>query len=223
MDTAYFFLKKNSAGNYSIATPTTGFAPVSGRKVAATYRHSYHRGVVERSIYELTMTAIFQHSHGQPYATAAVRSYISEQLARSPAQLNEEGMAEFFRQHAALETIYHLGLTEYYAAILPFLHNTENFHAQVSAARALTANNSPEANTQLVALLSDKKMGDFAKVIAIKTLVEHQPKALKPELQKLTRKASEEEVGFGGNIMDPRVCTHFPTVKAALTELVASL
>lgn len=29
--------------------------------------------------------------------------------------------------------------------------------------------------------------------------------------------------GFGRNIMDPRVCTNFPTVKAALKELLTTL
>ncbi|MBX0289174.1 hypothetical protein K3G63_01920 [Hymenobacter sp. HSC-4F20] len=222
-DTAYFFLKKNQADTYSLATPTTGFALVKGQRVSATYRHSYHQALLERPAYELTMTAIFQHYHQQPYAAEAVRTFIGQQLAQKPAALNEEELPIFFRQHAALETIYHLGLTEFYAATLPFLRDNRNFHSQISAARALTAVNTPEANQQLLALLADAKTPDFPKIVAIWTLGAHQPKALKANLQRLTSKVSEDRAGFGGNLMDPRICTHLPTVKAALTDLIASL
>jgi hypothetical protein len=40
---------------------------------------------------------------------------------------------------------------------------------------------------------------------------------------KASETASTEENGFGGNIMDPRVCTHFPDVKDALEKLIKSL
>jgi len=30
---------------------------------------------------------------------------------------------------------------------------------------------------------------------------------------------SDEESGFGGNLMDPRVCTRFPSPKQAINEL----
>ncbi|AII53453.1 HEAT repeat domain-containing protein [Hymenobacter sp. APR13] len=222
-DTAYFFLKKNPQGGFSLATPSTGFAGVSKGIVYATYRHSYHQAGVEQPVYEMTMGAIFRKYHGLPYDAAPVRAFITEQLAHKPAPISEEGMADFFRQHVALETIYHLGFTEYYASTLPFLHDADNFHAQVSAARALMAINTPEAHQELLQLLQDNNTTDFTKVVAIRTLAAHQPHDLKPTLQKLVKKASEEENGFGGNIMDPRICTRIPTVQKALMELVSAL
>jgi hypothetical protein len=42
-------------------------------------------------------------------------------------------------------------------------------------------------------------------------------------LEALEKTASEKENGFGGNIMDPRVCTHIPTEKDALQELINEL
>lgn len=222
-DTCYFFLKQNAKGNYSIATPSTGFAAVSKKNVYATYRHSYHQALVPMAVYEPTMTAIFQHYHGQAYDAAYINGFIAKNLATAPAQIDEEGMPTFFLQHVALETMYHLGLTTNYALVLPFLHDTKNIHAQIGAARALTAINTPEAKQQLVALLKDADTRDFPKTVAVWTLASYQPKELKATLLELEKTASTEENGFGGNIMDPRVCTTVPSVKEALTKLTAAL
>jgi hypothetical protein len=222
-DTCYFFLQKNAQGTYSIATPSTGFAAVEKGKTIATYRHSYHQALVPQTMYEPTMTAIFRHYHGQEYEYATINRLLTAALALPPAKVDEAGMATFFQQHAALETIYHLGLADYYTQVLPFLHDTANFHARVSAARALAASNTPAAKQQLLALLRDKDSGNFAKVVAIQTLTAYQPHELKSELLKLAATASQASNGFGGNIMDPRVCTHLPTVKVALTQLAESL
>lgn len=222
-DSCYFFLKKQSAGTYAIATPTTGFAPTKAGRVVATYRHSYHQALVPQAVYEPTMTAIFQHYHGQDYNVAFINQLITSALALPPARIDKAGMPTFFAQHVALETIYHLGLTTYYAAVLPFLHDTTNFHAQTSAARALSAIPSHEAKQQLLRLLEDKHTQSFVKVVAINTLAVYRPKELKPELVKLAKTASAEANDFGGNIMDPRVCTHLPSVKESLTKLVAQL
>ncbi|WP_201984050.1 HEAT repeat domain-containing protein [Hymenobacter rubidus] len=222
-DTCYFFLQQNTKGNYSIATPSTGFAAVKKANVVATYRHSYHQALVPQSVYEPTMTAIFRHYHGQEYDHASLARFLASALALPPARIDEAGMHTFFLQHVALETIYHVGLSKYYEQVLPFLHDTANFHARVSAARALTASNTPAAKQQLLQLLRDKDSGDFTKVIALQTLARYQPHELKPELTKLAAQASDESNGFGGNIMDPRVCTHLPTVKAAMTKLAESL
>ncbi|MBG8554166.1 hypothetical protein [Hymenobacter guriensis] len=222
-DTCYFFLKKNPQGTYSLATPTTGFATVRQNKVAATYRHSYHQALVPQAVYEPTMTAIFNHYHGKSYDATFIKSFLNQTLALPPATINEESMATFFLQHAALETIYHLGLTDFYALVQPFLRDSQNFHAQISAARALTPTNTPEAKQQLLALLKDKTTTDFTKTVAVWTLAAYKPIELKPELQKLAKHASTEENGFGGNIMDPRVCTHMPSVKDALAKLTEQL
>jgi len=222
-DSCYFFLQKRPAGTYAIATPTTGFAVVQQGQVVATYRHSYHQALVPRAVYEATMTAIFQHYHGQAYDKEFINQFVAKTLALPPARIDEAGMPTFFAQHVALETTYHLGLATQYAAVLPFLHDTTNFHAQVSAARVLTATPTPEAKQELLRLLADKHTRDFAKAIAVRTLAAYQPKELKPQLTKLAQTASAEENGFGGNIMDPRVCTQLPSVKKSLTDLAAQL
>jgi hypothetical protein len=222
-DSCYFFLQKKPSGEYAIATPTTGYARVKAGQVAATYRHSYHQALVPLAVYESTMTAIFQHYHGQEYDVTPINSLISTALALPPAHLDATGRSTFFLQHAALETIYHLGLTTHYAVVMPFLRDTTNFHAQVSAARALTATPTPEDKQQLIKMLASKYSRDLAKVVAITTLAAYKPTELKPQLSALAQTASDEHNGFGGNIMDPRICTRVPSVKEALTTLVSGL
>jgi hypothetical protein len=46
---------------------------------------------------------------------------------------------------------------------------------------------------------------------------------LKAGLQKLEQTSSDERDDFGRNIMDPRVCTHVPSLKEALKELIAKI
>ncbi|WP_151087706.1 hypothetical protein [Hymenobacter baengnokdamensis] len=222
IDSCYVFLQKTAAG-YAIATPTSGFAAIKHSKVAATYRHSYHQALVPQSVYEPTMTAIFQHYHGQPYDADYINKFVSSTLALAPARRNSAEQATFFLQHVALETTYHLGLTTYCTAILPFLRDTTNFHAQVSATRALAATATPEAKQQLIKVLTRKSDRDFVKVQAVWTLAAYHPTELKHELAKIAKGASAQSNGFGGNDMDPRSCTQIPTVKEALDALVAQL
>ena len=222
-DSCYFFLQKKPSGEYAIATPTTGFARLKAGQVAATYRHSYHQARVPLAVYEATMTAIFQHYHGLEYDATPINALINSALALPPAHLNEAGRTTFFLQHAALETIYHLGLATHYEAVLPFLRDTTNFHAQVSAARALTATPTTEDKQLLMKMLASKATRDLAKIVAIRTLTTYRPAELKPQLAALAQTASDEPNGFGGNIMDPRICSLVPTVKEALTVLVSGL
>jgi len=223
IDSCYFFLKKIAGNRYSMATPTAGYAVVRGGEVAATYRHSYHQALVPPATYEPTMTAIFQHYHQLPVADALVRRLVAEALALPPAALGEEGMPVFFRQHVALECIYHLGLADQTATVLPFVRDTANRHAQISGVRALRASDTPAARQQLVQLLRDTTTVDFVQVLAVRTLAAYRPRELKATLNELVPAASTRGVGFGGNIMDPRVCTSLPSVQEALTKLVAEL
>ncbi|OCX51845.1 hypothetical protein BEL04_17700 [Mucilaginibacter sp. PPCGB 2223] len=226
IDSCYFFIKKNSKNEYCIATPTTGFAAKIDGQVYATYRHSYHQALIEPDIYEKTMTAIFNNYHGLPYDKTYLNTFINKYLSIKPAAYSnsdEKQTAVFFNQHVALESIYHLGLTGYYGKILPFLDDEKNFHSQVSAARALTAYNTAESKKVLLSKITKSSTGNFVKVICIWTLKTYHPTELKQQLINAELTASSKENGFGGNIMDPRVCTQFPTVKKALTELVASI
>lgn len=219
----YFFLKKGKKGKYSIATPTTGFAHTEEGNVYATYRHSYHQTLVPEEMYEKTMTAIFNYYHQLPYDETTVRSYIDQYINQEPAGFEPEEINTFFAQHVALESIYHLQLSGYYEQTLPFLADTSNFHNQVSAARALISNNTPECQQQLLQVLRDTSRSEFLKVMCVETLIAFTPKELKSELEILAKDASDESNSFGGNIMDPRVCTGLSSVRSALELLISKL
>ena len=122
-----------------------------------------------------------------------------------------------------MECAYHLRLTDFYSQIIPFLGDTLNFHNQASAARALISHNTLECKQELLKVLNDTTSKDFVKVICIWTLSDFKPTDLKEQLIKTEQTASIKENGFGGNLMDPRVCTHFPDVKDALGELIKQL
>ncbi|MCW3072788.1 MAG: hypothetical protein JWO44_2678 [Bacteroidetes bacterium] len=220
---SYFFIKKNDKGKYCIATPSTGFDYVYEGNVHATYRHSYHQALVPVDVYEKTMTAIFNNYHGLPYDSKYINDYVKDILSHKPAGFSESEMKTFFAQHVALECIYHLRLTGYYSYILPFLNDTANFHNEVSAARALIAYNTPETKKELMNVIRDTARSQFLQVICLWTLTEFKPKELKEELTKIKATAPDEDLGFGGNIMDPRIGTYFPSVKEALEKLIALL
>lgn len=220
---AYFFIKKDKKDEYSIATPMAGFAAMSGDKVLATYRHSYHQCLVSPELYEITMTAFFKKYHGEKYQAKPIEKHIKKYLDLPPAGFTKTEVEIFFDQHVALESIYHLRLSGYCEKIIPFLNDTANFHNQVSAARALVTCNTNESNEALLAVIADTSRSDFVKVLCIWSLMENKPSALKERLEKMVATASEESNGFGGNLMDPRVCTRIPSVKRALERLIDNL
>jgi hypothetical protein len=223
IDSCYFFLKKNDKGSYSLATPTTGFAWVKDGVVAGTYRHSYHQARTTAKVYEPTMLAIFNNYHKLPYDAGFINNFVASNISSKPAGSTADEMEAFFNQHIALECIYHLRLPGYSTQISNFINATYSFHAQVSAARALIAYNTPKSINELMTLITDSATNDFVKVVAVWTLSAHKPAELKTKLVALGEKASTEENGFGGNIMDPRICTNIPTVKDALDSLAKSL
>jgi len=223
IDSCYFFIFRDEKGHYCIATPTAGFDYAYEGTVGATYRHTYHKAAVPPDVYEKTMTVIFDHYHHIPYDKAYILGFVKEQLGQKPAALSVAGTPLFFLQHAALECVYHLRLSVDETLIYPFLNDTANFHNQVSAARALIAFNTTRSRTALLTVIGDSTRRDFVKVMCIWTLAEFHPADLKSTLQTMQQTASTGEDGFGGNIMDPRVCTHIPTVKEALEELIAKL
>jgi hypothetical protein len=223
MTECYIFIKKNDKGNYCIATPTTGFNVVVNGNVYATYRHSYHQALVPADTYEKTMTAIFNKYHNKPYDNQFINEYVNKYLSLKPAGFKESEINTFFSQHVALECAYHLRLTGLYSKIIPFLNDTSNFHNQVSGARALISYNTDECKQELLKVISDTTRSNFVQVLCIWTLSEFKPRELKDQLIKISETASTEENGFGGNIMDPRVCTDFPDVKRAILKLTDSL
>ncbi len=222
-DSCYFFLSRNKEGKYCIATPTTGFSPVFQGSVAATYRHSYHKALVPVGIYEKTMTALFRNYHNLPYDKFYMTNFINEYLNKTPASIDGPERSTFFLQHVALESVHHLKINVKDSQVLPFLNDKENFHSQVSAARAMVVFNTPSGKQQLLKIVNDTTQNNFVQVICIWTLGTFSPKELKPQLEKSASSASDESGGFGGNIMDPRVCTHIPSVKEALNDLISKL
>lgn len=221
----YFFLAINEDGNYCISTPSSGFAYLDQEenKVFATYRHSYHQALVDPELYEKTMTTLFQFYHNEPYETQYIIEFATEYLNKSPAGVEEFELENFFNQHVAMEMLYHLKLGGFYEELKYFLQDNSNFHNQISAARALRAYNTEECKTLLIEAIANPDYDDFVKVICIWTLQEFKPIGKKTELEALVDSVSDLDNGFGGNIMDPRVCTNFPTVKTALKELLATL
>jgi hypothetical protein len=218
-DSCFFFLKKDSTGEYSIATPTTGYAYVIKGRVIATYRHSYHRASAPYNIYLNTMTAIYNNYHGLPYDKSFAIQLADEYLKKKPAALTEEGKELFFLQHVAMETVFHLRLPGYDQLLLPFLNDSLNFHNQVSAARALRSSNTPAAKQALIKVIADSSAYSFVQVMCVWSLSEMNIKDVKEDLQKIH--ASDERAEFQSNLMDPRVCTYMPSVKEALDELLA--
>jgi hypothetical protein len=219
VDSCFFFLK-NINDTFSIATPTTGFAVVAEGRVTATYRHSYHQAAVDVETYLKTQAAIFSYYHNMSYDKSFIEKFVDSKLSLKPAGFSEQEINQFFEQHAALEVIYHLQLSGFYEKILPFLNYKENRHTQISAARALRAYNSKEKNMALLKIIQEGGDDDFLKVICIWSLNDISKYGMTDDIKKIIPKASEEPNGFGGNIMDNRVCTRMPKVKDALEELL---
>lgn len=222
-DSCFFFISQDKDGKYCIATPSTGFDYVHQGKVKATYRHSYHQALVPFDVYEKTMTAVFNHYHSLPYDKEYLSKFINEQLSKAPAGFDEEEINTFFLQHVAMECVYHLRLKVDENLLLPFLNDPENFHNNISAARALAASGTPTSKQALLKIINTPGQNTFLQVICVWTLAEYHPAELKDLLRKTETSASEEQNSFGGNIMDPRVCTSIPTVKEALQTLIAKL
>ncbi len=169
------------------------------------------------------MTAIFLHYHQQPYDPTVITEYLQKYLSQAPTGFEEEELPTFFAQHVALETVYHLRLGAYYDLIIPFLHDTSNYHNPISAARAMAASNTEACQQELMAVIADTTRDGFIQVMCVFSLGEFHPASLKEELEALVPNVSAAFNDFGGNIMDPRVCTSLPSVKKALEKLIADL
>jgi len=223
IDSCYFFITQNQEGKYCIATPTTGFDFVQGGQVMATFRHSYHKASVPVNVYEKAMTAVFNNYHDLPFDKSYMEGFVNEYLNKATAGFNEDEINTFFLQHVALECVHHLKLNINEKLLLPFLNDSNNFHNQLSAARAMNAFNTETNKQELLKAIGDTSKRIFVRVICVWSLGELDPKELKEQLQNLVPSASDESDGFGGNIMDPRVCTHVPSLKNALEELIKKL
>lgn len=220
----YLFVKKNSATDkYQIPTPTAGWANIQAGNVRATYRHSYHKALVPEDIYVKTMQAIFEDTKGRPYEAELIKAFVKEQLNFSVAVLTEGNQAvnqRFFLQHVALETFYYLRQGVDLPMLIPFLES-EGFHVQISACRAVSVIDSP-ASRELLMKYIEGKGGGFAKVMCVWGLKRLKAKEMTARLQAFIKNGADQETGFGGSIMDPRIATFFPdSVKAAVNSLLS--
>lgn len=222
-DTVYFFLNSGEGKGYRIATPTTGFAKVENGEVFATYRHSYHQALVSQELYEWSQRAIFQGYHGGAWDTARVRDFIEEQLSLRESGMGEDELETFFTQHVALELMYHLRYLHKPGVVVGWMMNGENYHTRISAARALRNPYKDHVIDQFLRLLKDEE-DNFFLVVLIRSLAELDiPDFYQVELEAVLANLSDEEASFGGNLMDPRVCTSLPSPREAMQALLDKL
>jgi hypothetical protein len=214
----YFFLKKSDHGSYAIPTPTAGFDRIYEGEVIATYRHTYHQASISPELYELTYSEIWNYYHKSAYSNDKIMTFVEEQIAIEPASLVETESVLFFKQHAALETIFLLDIEIDFLSLKPFAES-EEFHASISGLRAMKNCDVKEAGIFLMNFVLDSKHDNFRKVIAIESLWEICTLKQKKKIWNNRTYLSEDSEGFGGNIMDPRVCTHFPSPRSAVERL----
>ena len=219
----YLFIKKAEKTNaYQLPTPTSGWAKIEGGNVHATYRHSYHQALVPEDVYEKTMQAIFNGSKGRPYDSSLINEFLKEQLTQAVAVLKDDDpvmMRRFFLQHVALETFYHLGKGADLSVLVPYV-NSDSYHVQISACRAVSRIDSPASKELLMKFIEGKGAG-FAKVMCVWGLKRLNAREMIPRLEAFLKTGTDQETGFGGSIMDPRVGTLFPdSVKGSIKQLL---
>lgn len=216
----YLFLLKQG-DSYKIATPTSGYAEIlDDGSVAATYRHSLHQAKAQTENYEKTQSCIFNKLHGSNCDTKTIEESIIAPLNERVAILSAEATASdfelFFKQHAALETAFLIEYPVKFDVLNPFL-TSQFFHAEISAVRALSVASGTGRAKQLVSFIKSGKSSDVAKVMAIIMLKNQNEKNINHSIVEYYNQASESEVSLGGNIMDPRVGTWYPSsVKKAI-------
>lgn len=217
--TLYFLLNKGKDGNYAIPTPTSGFAVLdSDKNVYATYRHSYHQALIPQDVYEMTYTEIWNYYKTGVFDKERILPFTNEYIDKSPAGFDEDEISTFFLQHAAMETAYMLDIQIELDRLKKFVE-FDNFHSRISALQLLGNSNTELTKEYLFDYISNEQNENFEKVIAIWSLNRIGGNVYNKKLLKIVDKLSDEDTGFGGNIMDPRVGTHFPSPKGAVEEL----
>ncbi len=220
-DEGYFFLKKGEGESYQIPTPTSGCDAIVNGQVYATFRHTYHQASISPELYEMAYEVIWKKYHGLEYDQTQFHKFIHKTIAEAPAGFEDEEIDIFFSQHVALESIYLLGMDVDFQILKKFAES-DNFHSRVSAFRAMQHCTDDGVSAFLLDYLKDEERDNFSKVIAIWCAISLGDEDTNKALLKLQDDMSDEDTFFGGNIMDPRVCTRFPTPKGAIGELAES-
>ncbi len=216
----YLYLHKDGR-KYTLATPTAGSDKIlDDESVGATFRHSLHKTQIDIVAYEALQTCIFISLHNGACASETVDFHILVPLKERVSVLSAEALAEdfelFFKQHAALESAYLAGYALPNDLLAPFLES-EFFHVQISAVRALSVSHDAAKVKKLVDFVLSKHGTGIAKVMAVIMLNELKASDVNERLQAYLPISSSEEVYLGGDIMDPRIGTWYPpSVKAAI-------
>jgi len=221
MDTAYFFLNKDETGNYLMPTPTSGFARVRGGYVECTYRISMHKGMAPADMYEKSMSELYKFNKTGEYDKVYFEGLFDQYLGQKPGRVNGTGdeMKLFFLQHVALESFYYVGEERYYKDVVKFLES-DQLHNQISGIRALSKINTPQSKERIFTFIQDSTKNDLARVLAVDALRRLDARDYKTKLESYMPKASDEMVGFGINLMDPRIGTRLPgSLQEAIDEL----
>jgi hypothetical protein len=216
----YAFLKKEE-GQYAVATPMSGIARImEDGSVHATYRHSLHGAKSYPQEYEILQTCIFNYLHAvecEANAEALVKEALKDPVGVLSENVSEEDVERFFSQHAALETSYLAKIQNSIGVLRPFL-DSDFFHVQIGAVRALAVSNYSNKEGELLSFVASDDKDGVARVMAVLLLSEFPSENAVNFLHGYLNKAPEEEVYLGAtSIMDPRVGTWYPqSVKAAV-------
>ncbi len=214
----YFLLTKKEDGNFAIPTPTSGFAVLDEENnVYATYRHSYHQALIPKDIYEMTYQAIWNYHHNLEYDKSSIVKFINEQIGKEPAGFAENEISTFFLQHASLETAYLLDFPIELIRIKKFA-KSDNFHSKISSVQLMSLLDDKNTKEFLFEFIQSEDNDNFEIVIAIRSLKKIGGEEYKTKLLGIADNLSDEETGFGGNLMDPRVGTRFPSPRQAVKE-----
>lgn len=215
----YFFLKKNSNGNYSLPTPTSGYAYMDEDfNVSATYRISFDQAVIPQEIYEFSYVNIWNYFKYKKFDKRQVNDFLDYYLTKEPAGFDKKGIEVFYHQHVALEMAYLLDLTPKFHLVEKFAES-ENFHSRISALQLMGNYNSKDAKNYLLNSLTDERFNDFEKVIAIWAIKKIGDQKIINQVRELKDELSDETKGFGVKNTDPRSGTYFPSPKEAASNI----
>lgn len=214
-DEGYFFLKKGKNGNYMIPTPTSGFDRIREGSVLATYRHTYHHAKVDPKVYEMTYSQIWNYYHNRKINDTEIKKFIEKYLSKQVGGFEDDELDLFFNQHVALETAYLLNIQVDFNAIKKFAESGI-YHLEISAMRCMGAQNTSESKKYIISYVQQEDRSSFSKVMAIEGLLASGDKKYIKKLIAIKDKVSDEETGFGGDMMDPRVCTYVPSPRIAI-------
>ena len=203
-------------------TPTSGFAWKKGNLVSATYRISMHKAFASVDMYEKSMSEIFKFIKFSEYDREYFNNLFSTYLNQNPGNLDgtNDDRELLFKQHIALETFYYVGDSSYFNEVEKFL-DSDQAHHQISAIRALSKIDTRASKQRILSFIKEESNNGLARVLAVQALRRLDARELTEDIEEYLPDASTEWVGFGLDILDPRVGTRIPAdLKSGIEELL---